>query len=165
MSSAAAPDLKAAVKAVQTALGAGKPAEAVSVATPLLSAAGALEAAVEKDVSGKQRAQAYTLCAFAGLAHAQLRQTEQAETCYLRATRIQEDQFPAWKGLFDLYSQQGSAAKDKLRGVLEKLTPLAPPYVHTHAFACSSCCRSAAVRSCRRSYHCKSWRNKQNWCA
>lgn len=150
------------MKAVQTALGAGKPAEAVSVATPLLAAAGALEAAVEKDVSGKQRAQAYTLCAFAGLAHAQLRQTEQAETCYLRATRIQEDQFPAWKGLFDLYSQQGSGAKDKLRGVLEKLTPLAPPYVHTHAFASSSCSLRAAVRSCR-SYHCKCWRNKQNW--
>jgi len=132
-------DIKAAVKAAKAALDAGRPAEAAAAAKPLLAKAGALEAMVEQDASGKQRTMAYTLCAFAGLALAQLRQQEpqageEAESAYLRATRLQPEQFPAWKGLYDLYTAQ-QAPKEKIKSVLEKLTPAAPPSLKKVAYA------------------------------
>jgi hypothetical protein len=35
------------------------------------------------------------------------------------------------QGLYDVYTQQGAAAKEKLRGVLEKLVTVAPASVNT----------------------------------
>jgi len=87
-------DLKSTVKAVKAALDGGKPAEAVTLATPLL-AGSSLETTAAAD--GKQKPMAYTLCAFAGLAHLQQKQMDTAEACFKRATQIQADQYPAWK--------------------------------------------------------------------
>ncbi len=94
MSAAAAADLKGTVKAVKAALDAGKSADAITLATPLI-AGSALETAAQKDA--KQRPLAYTLLAFSGLANLQQKQLEPAEACFKRATLIQEDQYPAWK--------------------------------------------------------------------
>ena len=122
-------DLKTACKSMKAAMDAAKFGEALAVATPLMADAKAM-AAAEKDV--KQRPLLYTLYAFAGLAHNNLKQMAQAEASYLKATRISEEQFPAWKGLYDVYTQTG--AKDKIRGVLEKLVPVAPASAqHKHA--------------------------------
>lgn len=117
--------LKASVKALKGHMEAQRFAEAAALAAPLLADRPALAAAA-KEGGSKARPLLYTLHALAGLANAQLKQWQQAEECYNSAVKIQDDQFPAWKGLYDVYTNT-NAAKEKLIGVLEKLATVAPP--------------------------------------
>ena len=117
--------IKAAVKAIKAHMEGQRFAEAAALAAPLLSDRPALAAAA-KEGGSKARPLLYTLHALAGLANAQLKQWQQAEECYNAAVKIQDDQFPAWKGLVDLYAQT-DAPKEKLIGALDKLATVAPP--------------------------------------
>jgi len=82
-----------------------------------------LLAATKKDA--KQRTLIYSILLFTGLAHFKLGHIDLSEKCYARATQIDEAQFPAWKGLYEVYGRVGDEAK--LRSTLEKLTPIHPP--------------------------------------
>lgn len=136
--------LKGVVKALKGHMEAARFAEAAALAAPVLADRPALAAAA-KEGGSKARPLLYTLHALAGLANAQLKQFEQAEECYNAAVKIQDDQFPAWKGLYDVYSHT-NASKEKMIGVLEKLTTVAPPSETQRQHSCGGVHRLCTLR-------------------